>query len=419
MINFSIRSKMKILKNSVNEYCYNKSPKISYKTSVIITSHNYGRFLGSAIDSALGQTVKPKEVIVIDDASEDNTEEIAKSFGNKIRYFKVNFRNVSKTRNFGLSVASGEYVVFLDADDYFRGDFLEKTQHVIQKSLRIKLVYSDRIHVGFENLLENRNQSINWNSQRFDYKSLQKDNFISLPSLIRKNGFKGFDENIKGLEDWEAWLNFLRPDSAIWIREPLFFVRIHEQNKSIFENRSIERLKILFKHGILKDNGFDMLEVISENMPRKKNPIINLIVLRGSDNIGDVTMLLEKMKKSDRHYFYYILEESAEDNKNVIQMEKLLSEYGFEHRISKSMNPDQLLYSFRRNENLSIYDLKSIHVINKSKKMLELLEGENKYFERNIFISGRNDLLGCQSIDELDILFLNKKGVRIFYKLDA
>jgi hypothetical protein len=162
-----------------------------------------------------------------------------------------------------------------------------------------------------------------------------------------------------------------------------------------------------------------MLEVISENMPRKKNPIINLIVLRGSDNIGDMTMLLEKMKKSDRHYFYYILEESAEDNKNVIQMEKLLSEYGFEHRISKSMNPDQLLYSFRRNEKLSIYDLKSIHVINKSKKMLELLEGENKYFERNIFISGRNDLLGCQSIDELDILFLNKKGVRIFYKLDA
>jgi glycosyltransferase involved in cell wall biosynthesis len=168
------RNKVDGLLNIVNALCCKWAPKFPFKTSVIITSHNYGRFLGFAIDSALRQTVKPKEVIVVDDASEDNTDEIAKSFSDKIEYFKVNFRNVAMARNFGFSKASGEYVVFLDADDYFREDFLEKTQYVMQKNSKILLVYSDRTNIGDEDAIKSINQSRNWKSKNFNYQDLKK-----------------------------------------------------------------------------------------------------------------------------------------------------------------------------------------------------------------------------------------------------
>jgi glycosyltransferase involved in cell wall biosynthesis len=85
--------------------------------SIIITSYNYGRFLSDAIDSALNQTYKNKEVIVVDDGSTDNSRETIASYGDRvIPVFKENGGQASAF-NAGFSVSKGDIIIFLDSDD--------------------------------------------------------------------------------------------------------------------------------------------------------------------------------------------------------------------------------------------------------------------------------------------------------------
>ncbi|MEK6697993.1 MAG: glycosyltransferase [Nitrospirota bacterium] len=92
---------------------------IAPKVSVIINNFNYSRFLRVAIESALDQSYKNKEVIVVDDGSMDDSKGIIKSFGNSlIPVFKDNGGQASAI-NAGFRVAKGEYIFLLDADDYW------------------------------------------------------------------------------------------------------------------------------------------------------------------------------------------------------------------------------------------------------------------------------------------------------------
>ncbi len=224
----------------------------SKKTSIVITCHNYGKFLKKAIESALSQSLKPKEIIVVNDSSIDNTEEVAKSFGNKIKYYFVDFKNAQKTRNFGLEKSTGEFIVFLDADDYFHKDFLRYTQKELERDKELVLVYTDRINLIDKNIQEKLKLEKEWKTKEFNYEELKKGNYISITSLIRKNFFKGFDENIARLQDWEAWLRLLKNKKAKRVPKYLFFVRFHGENKTLRVNLEPEIIKVSLKHN-LKD----------------------------------------------------------------------------------------------------------------------------------------------------------------------
>jgi glycosyltransferase involved in cell wall biosynthesis len=87
--------------------------------SVIINNYNYGRFIADAIDSALAQTFRDCEVIVVDDGSQDNSREVISGFGNRIKaVFKSN-GGQSSAFNAGFAESSGDVVCFLDSDDVF------------------------------------------------------------------------------------------------------------------------------------------------------------------------------------------------------------------------------------------------------------------------------------------------------------
>src|SRR5690348_12724766 len=85
--------------------------------SVIIPTYNHARFLAAAIDSALSQTLKPTEVIVVDDGSTDETSSVLEAFGDKVRVIRQKNHGVAGARNRGAEMAAGEYLAFLDADD--------------------------------------------------------------------------------------------------------------------------------------------------------------------------------------------------------------------------------------------------------------------------------------------------------------
>ena len=101
---------------------------VSPLVSVVITSYNHGRFLGRALQSVLDQTYTNSEVIVVDNHSTDNTDEVMASFADqRITYLKIHNNGIiAASRNAGLRLAKGEWIAFLDSDDYWSGNKLEQ-----------------------------------------------------------------------------------------------------------------------------------------------------------------------------------------------------------------------------------------------------------------------------------------------------
>ena len=107
--------------------------------SVIIPSYNSGKFLGEAIESVVNQTYKNIEIIVINDGSTDNTEEIAKKWqkrDERVRYLKhKENKGPSAARNTGIKNSRGEYIAFLDDDDEWLPEKLERVIEIPPKTI--------------------------------------------------------------------------------------------------------------------------------------------------------------------------------------------------------------------------------------------------------------------------------------------
>lgn len=88
------------------------------RVSIIIPCYRQGKYLSEAIDSALAQTYWNVEVIVVNDGSDDNTDEVARQYQTRINYIRKANGGVSSARNAGIKAATGAYIKFLDADDY-------------------------------------------------------------------------------------------------------------------------------------------------------------------------------------------------------------------------------------------------------------------------------------------------------------
>ena len=97
--------------------------------SILINNYNYGRYLGTAIESALNQTYSPTEVIIVDDGSTDNSREVIASFGSRvISVLKINGGQASAF-NAGFAASRGNLICFLDSDDCF---LPQKTAEVVK-----------------------------------------------------------------------------------------------------------------------------------------------------------------------------------------------------------------------------------------------------------------------------------------------
>ena len=102
---------------------------MSVKVSVILPVYNASDYLHQCMDSIVGQTLKDIEIICVDDGSTDNSLDILKEYEQKDKRVKViqqKNAGAGAARNNGLSIATGEYLSFLDSDDFFEPDMLEK-----------------------------------------------------------------------------------------------------------------------------------------------------------------------------------------------------------------------------------------------------------------------------------------------------
>lgn len=203
--------------------------------SIIMPAYNCGNFIEEAVTSVINQTYKTWELIVIDDGSKDNTVSILKDLSEndeRIRFY-INEKNqgVSATRNRGISLAKGDWIAFLDSDDMWDENKLQKQlTHVEKTACEFLFTGSSYINedgVYYQGLFEVPNQ--------VTYKKLRKHNVVSCSSVLIK---KKFFENIKMErddihEDYAVWLRVLKTGViAYGINEPLLIYRISKQSKS-------------------------------------------------------------------------------------------------------------------------------------------------------------------------------------------
>ncbi len=112
------------------------------KVSIVIPTYNYGKFIAKAIDSALSQKGVETDVIVVDDASTDNTMDVLRAYEGRIRVFRQDNGGVSRARNLGIENARYELIAFLDADDWMLDDSLRARCAYLEQHPEWDWVYS-------------------------------------------------------------------------------------------------------------------------------------------------------------------------------------------------------------------------------------------------------------------------------------
>jgi glycosyltransferase involved in cell wall biosynthesis len=109
--------------------------------SVVIPAYNAAAYLGEALDSVFAQSHRALEVIVVDDGSEDRTAEVASSYGERIRFVSQARGGNGAARNTGIALARGRYLAFLDADDRFLPDKLERQLAALEADPQLDMVF--------------------------------------------------------------------------------------------------------------------------------------------------------------------------------------------------------------------------------------------------------------------------------------
>jgi glycosyltransferase involved in cell wall biosynthesis len=222
--------------------------------SVIIPSYNYARFISETIESLQLQTYKNWEAIVIDDCSSDDTESIVKILMSKeprLFYEKhiVN-KGLPATRNTGLKIAKGEFVLFLDADDIISPEKLNLHIKHFNNNPNIDISYS-KCYFFRSGYVQDRflSRKLNYDEDLFPvsggkdvlFPIFLRDNMITVlaplvkASLIEQVGY--FNENLKQKEDWNFWIRCVLVDANfVYLEDHNAYGLIRVHGGSLLDN---------------------------------------------------------------------------------------------------------------------------------------------------------------------------------------
>jgi glycosyltransferase involved in cell wall biosynthesis len=205
--------------------------------SVIIPAYNSIATIHRSLTSVLGQSLNDFEVIVVDDGSTDATLEAIKGIVDiRVKYFRQSNQGVSSARNKGIANASGRFIAFLDADDYWLPDKLEKQVALLNSQPEIGMVYSKSYVVDEEERqLCTIGRIFDKTSKPSEiFSQLLLGNFIPSPTpmirehCVREVGF--FDDMLHQSEDWDYWLRITKQFPIAGITESLACYKITRNN---------------------------------------------------------------------------------------------------------------------------------------------------------------------------------------------
>lgn len=316
--------------------------------TVYITNYNYGKYIQQAIESVLNQTLQSFELIIIDDGSTDNSKDIIESYSNRdeVQIVYQQNKGLNVTNNVALKLASGKYIIRLDADDFFEKEALETMSAILENDEELGLVFPDYY------LVDEDGQLLHTERRH----SFEKDvTLLDMPAhgactMIRKSFLQilgGYDEQFKCQDGYDLWVRFTAKYKVTNVNQILFSYRRHGQNLTTNEDRILNtRMAIKEKY-------------ISKNFDYKKDTLA-IIPVRGSKfNSKDVAFL-----KLNGEYVLDIKIRNALDTKSISSIIVSSPDSEIEQHITQSYKNNSKVIFHKRNEKLARLNTDLVKTVN-------------------------------------------------------
>jgi len=211
--------------------------------SFIMPAYNRAFCITNAIDSLLTQDYKNWELLIVDDGSTDETEDLIyklypKYFETKqIRYFKLDHYGVSKARNKGIKEAKYDWIAYLDTDNTLCPNYLATFVNAIEKNKESKIFYAQSQSISDKRII----------GISFDRTALEKSNFIDLGAFVHQKELfltlGGFNESLKRLVDWDLILKYTKDNQPVFIPEIVLSYNDSNDIKRITNTENLEQNK--------------------------------------------------------------------------------------------------------------------------------------------------------------------------------
>ncbi|MCW7462953.1 glycosyltransferase family 2 protein [Leptospira limi] len=236
--------------------------------SIVIPTYNHSHFLKKSLGSVVTQSYINWEAIVIDNHSSDTTDEVVNSFSDsRIRLKKIhNHGIIASSRNLGILESKGEWISFLDSDDFWYSDKLEKT---VSEIIKLKNEVEVICHNEFMVYLDSDGKSIlKYGPYEMDFyrKMLFYGNRLSTSAttvnrkfLFEKKLLFSEEKEFVTVEDYDLWLRLANENARFcFIQETLGEYTIHGSNQSGSLDRHMNHLENLIKHHVFQIQSFEL-----------------------------------------------------------------------------------------------------------------------------------------------------------------
>lgn len=203
-------------------------PRAVPSFSVVIAVHNGAETIAEAIDSALGQSIAPIQIIVCDDGSTDRTDEALESYRDRVIYLRKERGGVASARNAALEIATGEFFAVLDADDVYRPERLEALAELALARPDLDILCTDAE-------LERNGRTLGRFGAACPFEVVDQKAaileccFCIAPAVRRETliAAGGFDESLRTGSDWECAIRLIHSGAgAGLVEEPLYCYRV-------------------------------------------------------------------------------------------------------------------------------------------------------------------------------------------------
>jgi predicted glycosyltransferase involved in capsule biosynthesis len=233
--------------------------------SIIIPTYNRVSLLPRAIESALKQTYKNYEIIIIDDGSSDETRELVKSYQG-VKYFYQENKGPASARNLGISHAEHELIAFLDSDDWFAPDKLEKQLKIMAENPEYDLSHTQEVWyrrgIHLNQKAKHKKKGGDIFAQSLKLCAISMSTVVIRRKLFSKTGL--FDESFPCCEDYDYWLRVTADQQVLLIDLPLTLKdggrpdQLSCQYMVGMDKFRIKSLKSLIENGNLNLNKFEL-----------------------------------------------------------------------------------------------------------------------------------------------------------------
>ena len=215
--------------------CVRRQSHIEGSIGVVIACRNYGAYLKDAVESCIYQTRPPRQIVIVDDFSEDDSIRIAEDLVDRYREVSLqrnpSHMGPSMTRNRGIAACETDYVMIFDADDLLEPRYFEEVARMLDENPNVAIAFSSAREFGDRERLVTL--------PPFDRVALLTDCIIMGCSLVRRSvleAVRGYDPQ-QVFEDWELWIRIIGEGwEAMGIQKHYYLYRVHAESKDAVAN---------------------------------------------------------------------------------------------------------------------------------------------------------------------------------------